>query len=131
MIREIINNKKGITLVSLVVSVVILLILSTISIYSIKSADNINPYNNMIADINLLEDKIKIYYNKYSEIPKTSDVIEIEGVKYYKIDLSKLENITLNFGTNEDSEDYYLVNSNLEVYYKKGVKKGEEVYHTK
>ena len=77
MIKEKINSKKGITLVSLVISIIILLILSTISIYGIRSSNNISPYNNMIADINLLEDKILVYYNKYSEIPKTSEEIEI------------------------------------------------------
>lgn len=131
MIKDKINSRKGITLVSLVVSIIILLILSTISVYSIRTSNNVSPYNNMVADINLLEDKILIYYNKYSEIPKTSEEIEINNVKYYKIDLSKLENVTLNFGTNKGSEDYYLVNNNLEVYYKKGVQKAGDIYHTK
>ena len=103
MIKENINSNKGITLVSLVVSIIILLILSTISIQVIRSSNNISPYNNMVADINLLEDKISVYYNKYGEIPKTSEEIEIEGIKYYKIDLSKLENVTLNFGRDEES----------------------------
>ena len=129
MIKEKINSNKGITLVSLVVTIVILLILSTISIQAIKSSNDIGPYNNMVADINLLEDKILIYYNKYNEIPKTSEEIEIEGTKYYKIDLTKLDNVTLNFGVNEDSEDYYLVNNNLEVYYKRGIEKDGEVFH--
>ena len=131
MIKENINSNKGITLVSLVVSIIILLILSTISIQVIRSSNNISPYNNMVADINLLEDKISVYYNKYGEIPKTSEEIEIEGIKYYKIDLSKLENVTLNFGRDEESEDYYLVNNNLEVYYKRGIERDGEVFHTK
>jgi len=132
MMKEKINSKKGITLVSLVVTIVILLILSTVSIYGIKSSKNINPYNEMMADINLLEDKILVYYSKYSEIPKKDDSFEIiDSKKYYKIDLSKLENITLNMGTNKSDEDYYLVNNNLEVYYKKGITKEGSIYHTK
>ena len=79
MMKEKNNSKKGITLVSLVVTIVILLILSTVSIYGIKSSNNINPYNEMIADINLLEDKILVYYNKYGEIPKTDENSELYG----------------------------------------------------
>ena len=132
MMKEKINSNKGITLVSLVVTIVILLILSTVSIYAIKSSNNINPYNEMIADINLLEDKILVYYNKYGKIPKTDENSELIDTKvYYKIDLSKLENITLNMGTGKNSADYYLINENLEVYYKKGVTKGDSIYHTK
>ena len=132
MMKEKINSKKGITLVSLVVTIVILLILSTVSIYGIKSSKNINPYNEMMADINLLEDKILVYYSKYSEIPKDNDDFElIDGKQYYKIDLSKLENVTLNMGTDKSSGDYYLVNNNLEVYYKKGITKEGSIYHTK
>lgn len=134
MMKEKINSKKGITLVSLVVTIVILLILSTVSIYGVKTSKNINPYNEMIADINLLEDKILVYYNKYGEIPKSDgdDNVELIDTKeYYKIDLSKLENITLNLGTNKSSGDYYLVNNDLEVYYKKGVTKEGSIYHTK
>lgn len=128
------NPQKGITLISLIMTVIILLILSTITISSIRSSNNVAPYNNMIADITLLEDKILVYYNKYGEIPKKADVAgkELEGSTYYEIDLSKLENITLNYGikTDGDETDIYLVNENLEVYYLKGIEKSGTIHHT-
>lgn len=127
------NPQKGITLISLIMTVIILLILSTITISSIRSSDNVAPYNNMIADITLLEDKILVYYNKYGEIPKKTDVAgkELEGTTYYEIDLSKLENITLNYGTQENgNEDVYLVNDSLEVYYLEGIDKSGTIHHT-
>lgn len=127
-----IKTKKGVTLVSLVMTIIILSILSTITITTIKSSNNVAPYNKMIADINLLEDKILIYYNKNGEVPKKDNTYSTEGTTYYEIDLSKLENVTLNFGTDEsDEDDRYFVNNSLEVYYKKGIKKLGEIYHTK
>lgn len=128
------NPQKGITLISLIMTVIILLILSTITISSIRSSNNVAPYNNMIADITLLEDKVLVYYNKYGEIPKKTDVAEkeLEGTTYYEIDLSKLENITLNYGTKIDGDetDIYLVNDNLKVYYLKGIEKSGTIHHT-
>ena len=131
------SSKKGITLTSLVMTVVIMLIISTAAIYSIKVSDNTGPYNNMIADINLLEDKIFIYNNKYSETPKTSRKIKINNIDYYEIDLAKLNNVTLNFGKeyggtgelNLNVSDVYVVNEYLEVYYLQGISLSNTMYY--
>ena len=99
MIKERINSNKGITIISLVMTIVLLLILTGASIYSINVSNNGSYYyNKMVADINLLNDKVLVYYNKYNEIPKTSRTIVINGTTYWEIDLSKLDNITLNYG---------------------------------
>lgn len=127
-----IKNQKGITIVSLVMTVIILTILSTIAISTVKSSNNVGPYNKMIADINLLEDKLLIYYNKNGEIPVKENTEEtINDTIYMQIDISKLENITLNYGTTNEDGDYYLINNSLKVYYKKGMEKSGETYHTK
>lgn len=138
MIKENIKYKKGITLVSVTISVIILLILSTIVIYSMKLSNNMSPYNNMLADINLLEDKLLIYFNRYGEIPRTSRNITIGAVTYYEIDLSKLGNVTLNFGKEygkanalTDIADVYTVNDKLNVYYLKGVTVEDITRHSK
>ncbi len=91
------NSNKGITLVSLVITVIILLILTGTIIYDLNLSNSAGELNNMVADINLLKDEILIYYNKYQEIPKTERTINVNGVEYYEIDLSKLDNITLNY----------------------------------
>lgn len=133
-----IKCNKGITIVSLVITIIILLILTGVTISSIDLSNSNARYNNMVADINLIEDKVFIYFNKYNEIPKTTRLIEIDGTEYYEVDLSKLENLTLNYGKDygkqEDlnsSSDVYLVNSNLNVYYLKGVARVDKIYHEK
>lgn len=125
-----IKSRKGITMVSLVIAIVILLILSGTAIYNMNLSNGVSRYNNMVADIKLLNDKILVYYNKYGEIPKIEGGIIKDS--YYEIDLSKLENITLNYGTkgNGDNNDIYLVNDNLEVYYLKGIEKTGTIHHT-
>lgn len=133
MTKEKIKSNKGITMVALVTTIIIMLILLGVSINGINTSNNAVPYNNMVADITLLEEKLLLYYNKYKEIPKTEIVKQIDGVQYYEIDLSKLENITLNYGIkyNGDEEDIYLVNDNLKVYYLRGVQKSGTMYHNK
>ncbi len=123
------NSNKGITMVSVIITVIILLILSAVIINGIDVSNNVAPYNNMIADITLLEDKLLVYYNKYREIP----TLEQKYNDYYEIDLSKLENITLNYGSkiDGDKDDIYLVNNNLEVYYLKGTELNGKIHHTK
>lgn len=131
MITDKTKSNKGITIVVLVTTVIIMLILLGVTINGINISNNSVAYNNMVADINLLEEKLLSYYNKYKEIPKTEVTEEIDGITYYEIDLSKLNNLTLNYGINNGDNDIYLVNDNLNVYYLKGVEKSKMVYHTK
>lgn len=131
MTKEKIKSNKGITMVALVTTIIIMLILLGVSINGINISNNAVPYNNMVADITLLEEKLLLYYNRYKEIPKTEMAKQIDGVQYYEIDLSKLENVTLNYGIkyDGDEEDIYLVNDNLKVYYLKGIQKSGTIYH--
>lgn len=131
-----IKSKKGITIVGLIITIVILLILSSTIIYNLNSSNKVAGYNNMIADIKLLEDKILVYFNKYGEIPKTSRKININNIDYYEIDLSKLNNVTLNYGQDyndgtelTDTTDIYLVNDSLDVYFLKGINLSGTRYH--
>lgn len=128
MINMKFKSQRGITIVSLIITIIILLILSGTIIYNMNSSNKVVGYNNMIADIKLLEDKLLVYFNKYGEIPKTSRTININNKDYYEIDLSRLDNITLNYGKeyNENTKltensDVYLVNDSLDVYYLQGI----------
>lgn len=130
-----IKKESGITIVALIVTIIIILILiGTVSSNIYRRSTS--AYQTMKIDINILEDNILIYYNKYKEIPKTELEIEIGGIKYYEIDLSKLNNITLTHGKeyNKCNEltkdsDVYVVNDSLEVYYLKGAKESGEIKH--
>lgn len=96
--KKSIKNSKGITIIALVVTVVILLILTGTVIYNSNLSKSNYKYNKMVADLDILSDKIFDYYKKYNELPRTERTIEIGEVRYREIDLSKLDNLTLNFG---------------------------------
>lgn len=134
---SIISN-KGITIITLVITVVILLILSGTAIYSLNLSNEVGRYNNMIADIRLLNDKTLVYFNKYGEIPRTNRKTQINNEEYFEIDLEKLEGLTLNYGNDYGkdgkltaSSDVYLINSSLNIYYLKGIEKSGRIYHEK
>jgi len=133
-----VKGNKGITIVSLIVTIIVLLILSGTAIYNLSLSNGVGRYNNMVADIKLLNDKILVYYNKYGEIPKTHRQITVDGTVYNEIYLLKLDDLTLNYGKEygemeelTDSSDVYVVDENLNVYYLKGVEKSGEIYHVK
>ena len=126
------KTEKGITIVALILTVILVIILTTVSAYTIKSSNNVAPYNKMIADITLLEEKLLIYYNKYNTVPIVANTAEtIDNVEYNKIDLGQLGDMTLNLGFDKEEGDYYLVSSNLKVYYKNGTEKSGETVHVK
>jgi len=105
------KNSKGITLITLVLTIVLLIILTfTISI-------NIDQYkiekikNNFRSDITALEEEINQYYARIHELPiinKYIDTTRLIGIKnvndndeYYVIDINQLD-VSLNYG-----KDYY------------------------
>lgn len=138
MKKNLLKLQKGVTLLSLVITIVVILILTSTVIFQVNDTTQANRLNDLYADINLLEDKILVYYNNYSEIPVVENQSEIsvipQGIeredtdKFYEIDLTKLQGITLKYGNKTDEKDIYIVNNrNLKVYYLKGI----EVKRTK
>lgn len=131
-----INSNNGITIISLIITVIVLLILAGTIVSSLDTSDGTANYNKMTADIKFLKDELLIYYNKYEEVPTTDRKINIDGEDYLEIDLQKLSNITLNFGkeygetaTLTNSDDVYVTDKNLNIYYLRGIEKSGTIYH--
>lgn len=134
--KRYIRNNKGITITTLVVTVIIMLILASTIIIKISDSKDVSKLNNLYADIKILEEKVLDYYNNYGMLPIKGEQIDPllsmeNGNNYYEIDLSKLENITLNYGHGDDNKDIYVVNGDtLDVYYYKGVIYEGKKYYT-
>ena len=136
------KSQKGITLVMLITIIVILGILLSVSVTNLDIGTDIRNYNYMKADIELLEAKIMTYYNENKSIPTTGEVIinpdlgeqasTRDNTRYYQIDITKLYNITLNYGGGTlDNQDIYIINEQShEVYYLKGATYEGTLYHT-
>lgn len=136
------KNQKGVTLMILVVTIVIMaIIVGGISYSSIESF-KMNAYYDMCTDIELLDEKIALYYIENKDLPiVTSNVKNIDelvpnyaegNVNYnpnnsgtlYKIDLSKLENLSLK------STDYYMDETSHTIYSPRGIQVEEKTYYT-
>lgn len=121
MIKDIIKNQKGVSLVSLAVAIVILVIITNVLIYNAQDGVQVKILTNLYNDVDNLKDKVSEYYTKYGTIPvnktakydkESSVAIEklkqagilsnaVDSGEFYVIELSSLENLTLTYG-----EDY-------------------------
>ena len=153
------KNNKGISMVTLIITIVVILILSATMIVSVSDYTDTSVLMNMRGDIQLLKDKALVYYNTYGEVPGCTDAYYKEifkddttitvyknaqnteinegfiasrdtndGDLYYQIDVTKLSNVTLNLGTDED---IYIINAKtLNVYYTNGVESEGVMHYT-
>lgn len=140
---KILKSKKGITMISLIITIVVMLILTATIVTDTYTGSDYKKYKNMCSDIDLLENKILMYYNQYGELPLTSytarnvpnDRAFNTEHTYCKIDVNKLKNITLNYGQKrddeEDDDDIFVIDTqNFEVYYLKGIEYEGTIYYT-
>ncbi len=159
------KNEKGITLIVLTIMIIVIIILSSIVVIEGSGLLSIKKVNEMYSDIGIINTEISNYYLRVGEIPviekycDKSNMIHVfgdekylnpnDGNNYYVIDLSKLDNLTLNYGKdykkwlNEKDKlsydelrekyiDIYLINDvTLQVYYLKGTSSKGEQYYTK
>lgn len=147
------NNNKGITMVSLVITIMVMAIIAGTTIYTSLNRFEINNLNKMYNDIKLLSDKVANYYVKYNGLPVVRDssnnpvVYPVSSLNfdknindsgdYYIIDLKTMDGITLNYGADGinnptvSSQDIYVVNeASHMIYYVKGVEAEGTIYHT-
>lgn len=145
-----IKSNKGISLVSLAVTVGLMIIISSVTIYTSLDRFEINNLKKMINDLQLLEEKVSNYYLKYGTIPivrteESNNSIEVtfdvkhykksnDNGKYYYIDLNALgDGVSLNYGKgfeNLNSNDVYIINEKSHnIYYARGIEiKGKYYY---
>ncbi len=162
-----IKNQKGISLVSLSITIVLLLIISNIVISNTSEKLKFEGIENMQSDIANLRGKISNFYAENGTLPvdKTSvysimgidgnvtNGVNISGIdaismssdfgNFYVIDLSAIDNLTLNYG--EDFElyknksygslgeltDIYIINERSHnIFYVEGIEISEKIYYT-
>lgn len=148
MIKKL-KKEKGITLITLVITVILLIIITgTLAVNSITNLQ-LSNLTRLQNDIEALSDRIAAYYIENGELPKgrysqdhieksalenvLNDMSNNDGDKYYTIDLSQLDNLSLNYGNGYESmsEDRYIINEKSHiVYYIKGINYDGQKYHT-
>ena len=127
------KSNKGITISTLIITIIIMLILTTVTITSTYIGIDLKKYKAMCSDVELLEDKILLFYREYGELPIGNIVTNVpteiaNGHTFYEVNTNKLNNITLNYG---NAEDTYIVDSEtFEVYYLNGIEYKNVIYYT-
>ena len=143
------KNNKGIALVSLTIAIIILIVLTSMLVYNAKNGVKLRALKMMQNDIDLLSDQISAYYVKYGDIPAEIEYLgdinfekqPNDDDKYYVIDLSAFEDISLNYGvdynninSSADTQNYndvYIVNKqSMHVYYARGIEMDGIMYYT-
>lgn len=116
----------------------ILIIIFIGLVFSIKVGVDLSRLNSMNEDIEILDDKIAIYYLNYGCIP-IKDKVEFKNSSnpndndvYYEIDCEKLDNIYLNYGRKiKNKNDYYIINElSHTIYYFNGIEYKNKKYFT-
>lgn len=146
MINSMKRNEKGIAMITLVITVIILVVITSTLAKNSYDSLQLSNLTNLENDIKSLENRIAAYFVEHGELPiygeayskgnirnTIKDLSPNDGDNYYTIDLSELENITLNYGQNymSLSTDSYIINEESHaIYYLKGVMYEGKEYHT-
>ena len=151
-----IKSNRGVTVVTLTVTVMIILIITSLLIYNANDNVYIKRLTNMYNDIANLRDKVASYYEEYGDIPASIKCSVLpstgfpegendKGGAYYVIDLKLLDGLTLNYGKDYDkikdstdvgnNKDVYIINDKSHnIFYLQGVQvnqsNGTQVYYT-
>ena len=144
------KNNKGITLVSLIITIVVMVIISSVTLYTSMDRFEINSLQKLYNDLKLLSDKVSNYYLKYNGLPvvrdnNSNEIIEytystLEFEKneadYYILDLEAIGGLSLNYGKEgfespNTSDEVFIINEKThQIYYVKGVELEGKMYHT-
>ncbi len=121
-----IKNNKGITLISLGITIIILIILLNIIVYNVMDNLQLADVEELQTDISNLRDKTLNFYAEYGTIPinkkyEYTNISMLENIKgandigkFYILDLSAIENLTLNYGKDFESYKQILADVNID-----------------
>lgn len=140
--KKFLKSQRGVTLIILVITIIIIAILTGAAIRKMDTGKDIRNYNYMCADIELLKNKVLAYYNENGSAPTKGTAFNAKTIlgeqasnkdndNYYQIDINSLVNVTLNYGggTIENGDIYIMNEQSHEVYYLKGAKYENALYH--
>ena len=149
------KNNKGITLIAVVLTTIIMLIIAGTVVYNSTGKIAISSLENMNVDIDNLKEQCLLYYAKYQALPIKNDVLAVGNLnssftatltaedlagEFYVIDLSKLDNVSLNYGkgfatytgTEENLNDIYIINNATHnIFYLNGIQYEGNTYYAK
>lgn len=155
MIKDKTRNAKGVTLISLAIAVVILVLVANLVIYNVKDNLKVGRLKGMQNDIENLRDKIASYYAQNGKLPASIEYTNVGHIRsagvisdavdtgdFLVIELSALENLTLNYGEDYEKvkeasgdineyDDLYIINeASHNIFYVRGVTIDNDTFYT-
>ena len=140
------KNEKGITLITLVITILILATITITLATNAYDSTQLSRLTKLDNDIKTLNDRVAVYFVEHEQLPaygnpyskeKLKDVIEglsqNDGDKYYTIDLRLLDNLSLNYGKDYLSfgGNSYIINEESHIiYHLEGISYKGEIFHT-
>ena len=122
------RKEKGIAIIALVATISVLMIIFGVTIYTTRESFKIKDLTNLYSDIEMLEDRAKVYFTENGEFPVTNNSSTIDNKTVYKIDKTKINNIN---GLHNDIDKYYIDKTTGRVYLEGGVTYDGTTYYTK
>jgi len=144
---KIYKEEKGITMISLILTVMLLIIITGALVGNSRSTVQLSNFTKLQNDIEALNDRVAAYFVEKGELPiykdeellkanlrtVLSDMSINDGEEYYTIDLEEIGNPSLNYGEGYRSfaPDRYIINGESHIiYYFKGITYEGKTYHT-
>ena len=144
------KSNKGITLLTLTITIVLMLILSFSVTTNTTQYFERKNLTNLETDITKLKEEIDQYYSRNKTLPVINQYTNTimldkdinDNENYYVIDLSKMENLDLDFGKDYYSItdtttsisnllDIYIINEATHtIYYPKGINAEGKIHYT-
>lgn len=143
------EQRKGISLASVVIATVVIMLLTTTITISVKKILENSDKISFASEIDTLQTSINSYYLAEKEYPTLGENIVIDITKIdeknifkdenivdgkvilNKIDYDKINYVSLKYGTSLDEGDIYAISEITgKVYYVKGIKIGNTTYFT-
>ena len=140
---------KGISLVSLMVTIVIIILLTTTVVVSATSSINNSKKITFATEISFIQEAVNNYYTKNNNVPvlgkieidlndvkdlakkQFSDEKQNPNIELYILDMTKLGRIETIYGNSTRKEDIYAVSLDTrKVYYVSGLSLGDNIYYT-
>jgi len=111
------KNNKGITFISLILTVIVILIITSALIFNTENQIQMRKIQNLSNDIEMLNAKVDEYYLKYGELPKLCDYTSSEYINFKSKNdfiqsletIRKEQNAILNNEINKNDGDEYIV----------------------
>ena len=151
MIKNI-RDEKGITMITLIVTVALLVIVTSIVATRSYTSVQLSNLTKLKNDIETLNDRVATYFVQNDSLPAykvnneivtktksevkayTGEIDSKDGETYYVIDLEAIDNISLNYGDDykvTNSSNKYVINVDTHIiYYLKGINYDGNKYYS-